>query len=101
MTGYAGDDLHNEFLSVGGLGEGGADEKTLYHAQICPEQKYGRKMTAEEWLRAAEIFAEDMGMAHHPRRCVLHDGGDKPHLHVVFQRTDPETMKLWMTASTM
>jgi hypothetical protein len=26
---------------------------------------------------------------------VVHDGGDKPHAHVVFQRTDLDSMKMW------
>jgi hypothetical protein len=93
--GLNGDDLHNEFLLFHTIGDAGKTDKTLYHAQICPEAKYGRKMTPEEWLRSAEMLAEDMGMAHHPRRVVLHDGGDKPHVHVVFQRCDPETLKMW------
>jgi hypothetical protein len=90
-----GDDLHNDFLLYHTLGDAGRTDKTLYHAQICPEAKYGRELTPEEWLRLAEMLAEDMGMAHHPRRVVLHDGGDKPHVHVVFQRCDPETLKMW------
>lgn len=90
-----GDDLHNDFLLFDAIGDAGRTDKTLYHAQICPEAKYGREMTPEQWLRSAEMLAEDMGMAHHPRRVVLHDGGDKPHIHVVFQRADPETLKMW------
>ena len=93
--GLHGDDLHTEFLLFHTLGDAGRTDKTLYHAQICPEAKYGRKMTPEEWLHSVEMLAEDMGMAHHPRRVVLHDGGDKPHVHVVFQRADPETLKMW------
>ena len=90
-----GDDLHNDFLLFDAIGDAGRTDKTLYHAQICPEAKYGREMTPEQWLRSAEMLAEEMGMAHHPRRVVLHDGGDNPHVHVVFQRADPETLKMW------
>jgi hypothetical protein len=93
--GLHGEDLRTEFLLWHTIGDAGKTDKTLYHAQICPEAKYGREMTPAEWLRSAEMLAEDMGMADHPRRVVLHDGGDKPHLHVVFQRADPETLKMW------
>jgi hypothetical protein len=87
------DDLYRAFMVWDAAGEGTRGEKTLYHAQIAPEARY--KMTPEQYLRAAEILAEDLGMANHPRRVILHDGGDKPHAHVVFQRTNLDTMTLW------
>lgn len=90
---YGDDDLKKAFIEWDSIGELTRGEKTLYHAQIAPEARY--KMTPEEYLRAAEILAEELGMKNHPRAIVVHDGGDKPHAHVVFQRTDTETMTLW------
>lgn len=87
------DDLHRTFMVWHVAGEATQGEKTLYHAQIAPDPRY--KLTPEQGLRGAEILAEELGMANHPRRVVLHDGGDKPHLHVVFQRTNLDTMTLW------
>ncbi len=75
------------------IGEASRGEKTLYHAQISPEARY--PMTEEQFLRAAEILAEDLGMADHPRAVVIHMGHDRPHAHVVFQRANSETLKLW------
>jgi len=90
---YGDDSLRKAFIEWDSIGELTRGEKTLYHAQIAPDAKY--QMTPEQWKRAAEILAEELGMKEHPFAAVLHDGGDKPHLHVVFQRADTDTMKLW------
>jgi hypothetical protein len=55
-------------------------------------------MTHEQYRRAAEILAEDMGMKDHPRAIVVHEGGEHPHAHVVFQRTNADTMTMWDTS---
>lgn len=88
-----GEDLHKAFVQWDAIGEATRGEKTLYHAQIAPEARY--EMTPEQWKRAAEILAEELGMGDHPRAIVVHEGGKNPHAHVVFQRTDADTMTLW------
>jgi hypothetical protein len=88
-----GKDLHKAFLQWDAIGEMTRAEKRLYHAQIAPETRYD--MSPEQWKRAAEILAEELGMKDHPRAIVVHDGGDKPHAHVVFQRADEQTMTAW------
>jgi hypothetical protein len=67
----------------------------LYHAEISPEAHYAREMTPEQWKRAAEILGEELGLQDQPCAMVLHAGkDDRPHLHVVWQRTDVDTMKV-------
>lgn len=67
----------------------------LYHAEINPEAHYARNMTPDQWRRAADILAEELGLADQPRALVLHAGtDDRPHLHVVWQRTDVDSMKV-------
>lgn len=87
------DDLRKAFTTWHAIGEGTRGEHTLYHAQIAPEARY--QMTPEQWKRSAEILAEALGMQDHPRAIIVHDGGDKPHAHVVFQRADAATMTMW------
>jgi Relaxase/Mobilisation nuclease domain len=88
-----GKDLNKAFLQWHAIGELTRGEHTLYHAQIAPENRYA--MTPEQWKRAAEILAEELGMKDHPRAIVVHEGHKNPHAHVVFQRADDETMTLW------
>jgi hypothetical protein len=90
---YGDSDLKKAFLDWDAAGAATKGEKTLYHAQIAWETKY--KLDEKECLRLAQILAEDLGMADHPRAVVLHGGHGRPHLHVVFMRTDTKTMTMW------
>jgi len=87
------DSLRETFLDWHSVGLGTRGEKTLYHAQISPDPRY--KMTPEQYLRAADILGEELGLQNHPRVIVLHDDGEQPHLHIVWQRADVETMTMW------
>jgi hypothetical protein len=64
----------------------------LYHAQISPAAVY--PMTTDQWIRAADILGEELGLQDQQRVIVLHGGDDRPHIHVVWARTDIDTMKL-------
>ena len=67
----------------------------LYHAEISPEAHYAATMTPEQWKRAADILGEELGLQGQPRALVLHGGTDgRKHLHVVWARTDVDTMKI-------
>ncbi len=67
----------------------------LYHAEINPAPKYARRMTPEQWKRAADILEEELGLKDQPRALIIHDGTDgRMHLHGVWCRTDIDKMKL-------
>ena len=67
----------------------------LYHAQISPAPKYAATMTKEEWIRAADILEEKLGLQGQDRAIVWQAGTDgRPHLHVVWCRTNIDEMKL-------
>lgn len=66
-------------------------KKGLYHAQIAPA--HGYQMTREQWFRAVDLLEQALGLTGQPRAVVLHNKDGKDHLHVVWQRTDLETMK--------
>ncbi len=67
----------------------------LYHAQISPAPQYAKTMTPEQWKRAADILGEELGLQKQDRALILHAGSDdRPHLHVVWARTDIDAMKL-------
>lgn len=87
------DSLRETFLDWHSVGLGTRGEKTLYHAQISPAPGYA--MTKEQWLRSADILGQKLGLQDHPRVVVLHDDGEQPHLHIVWQRADVKTMTMW------
>jgi len=67
----------------------------LYRCEISPAPEYAKQMTREQWLRAADIIEEELGFKGQDRVVVRHGGTtDRPHLHVVWQRTDLDTMKI-------
>jgi hypothetical protein len=66
-------------------------KKGLYHAQIAPHGRY--EMTLEQWMRCVDLLEQALGLTGQPRAVVLHEKDGKEHLHVVWQRTDLETMK--------
>ncbi len=64
----------------------------LYHANIDPDAKY--TMTPEQWTRAVEVLEEELGLTGQPRAVVLHEKHGREHIHVVWQRTQIDSMTL-------
>lgn len=76
-----------QFLATGTRGH-----KGLYHANIDPDTRYS--MTPEQWRRSVEVLEEKLGFQGQPRAVVLHEKHGRQHIHVVWQRTDIESMTL-------
>ena len=84
--------LRDAFSDMQLLTIGTKGTKGLYHAQINPDARYD--MTPEQWTRAANVLEEELGFQGQPRTVVLHQKKGRPHLHVVWARTDLKTMTL-------
>ena len=76
-----------QLLSMGTRGS-----KGLYHANIDPDARY--KMTPEQWQRAVDVLEHELGLSGQPRAIVMHEKKEREHIHVVWQRTDIDTMTL-------
>ncbi|MEK7994699.1 MAG: relaxase/mobilization nuclease domain-containing protein [Planctomycetota bacterium] len=74
------------------LSSGTRGDKGLYHANIDPDARY--PMTAEQWKRAVDVLERELGLEGQPRAVVMHEKHGRQHVHVVWQRTDIDTMKL-------
>lgn len=68
--------------------------KGLYHAQINPAYSEDQKMTVEDWLIAADILGEQLGLDGQRRVVVLHTKKNRTHAHVVFERYNHQTGKV-------
>lgn len=64
----------------------------LYHANISPDARY--VMTPEQWKIAVDVLEKELGFDGQPRAVVVHEKHGRQHIHVVWQRTDIDTMKL-------
>ncbi len=74
------------------LAEGTIGRFGLYHANIDPDAKY--TMTDEQWFRAVDVLEEELRLTGQPRAIVMHEKNGRQHIHVVWQRTDVDTMTL-------
>lgn len=86
------DDLAATFRDWQTLSEGTRGRKGLYHVNIDPEARYD--MTRAEWTRAVEILAEELSLEGQPRAVVFHEKNGRQHVHVVWCRTDLDTMTM-------
>lgn len=64
----------------------------LYHAQINPAM--GEDMPPEKWQYAVDEMEKRLGLDGQPRAVVYHEKKGRPHMHVVWQRTDIEQGKV-------
>jgi len=85
-------DLHATFRDWQTLCEGTRGKKGLYHVNIDPDARY--EMTRAQWARAVEVLEKELGLEGQPRAVVMHEKNGRQHIHVVWQRTDIETMTL-------
>jgi len=74
------------------ISEGTRGRKGLYHANIDPDARY--KMTPEQWQRAADVLEQELGLTGQPRVMILHEKEGREHIHIVWQRTNTDTMTL-------
>src|SRR6218665_210540 len=61
-------------------------DKGLYHAVLNPAYGDDRKMTPEDWNRAADILAKETGFEGQRRAIVLHEKQNRIHAHIIYER---------------
>ena len=74
------------------ISEGTRGFKGLYHANIDPAMDY--TMTREQWQHAVDVLEKELKLEGQPRAVVMHEKLGREHLHVVWARTDIDTMTL-------
>ena len=84
--------LQEAFRDWQTLSEGTRGTKGLYHANIDPAEQYS--MTPEQWQRTVEVLEKELGFEGQDRAVILHQKYGREHLHVVWSRTDIDTMTL-------
>lgn len=84
--------LREAFRDWQTLSEGTKGRLGLYHANIDPAEAY--TMTVDQWSRCVDVLEEELGFGGQPRAVVLHEKHGREHIHVVWARTDIDTMTL-------
>src|SRR5258708_4642495 len=87
-TGSLGEALRDwQLIAAGTRGS-----KGLYHANIDPDARY--TMTLEQWQRSVDALEKELGLTGQPRVVVMHEKHGRQHIHVVWQRTNIDTMTM-------
>ena len=66
----------------------------LYHASISLDRKEALTMGHARWLEAADELERRLGMHGHQRAVVIHVKRGREHIHVVWCRVHPKTLRL-------
>ncbi len=85
-------DLFEAFEDMQLLTQGTKGAKGLYHAQISPDARY--ELRPDQWHQAADVLEKELGFCGQPRTVVYHEKDGRPHIHVVWQRTNIQSMTL-------
>ena len=89
---WATDNLKEALRDWQALAAGTNGSKGLYHANIDPAKDY--QMTGEQWAYAVQQLEAELGLEGQPRAVVLHQKHGREHIHVVWARTDIDTMTM-------
>lgn len=66
----------------------------LYHASINLDRVEAPTLTQAQWLECVDELGHRLGMDGHARAVVQHVKRGRPHIHVVFSRVHPLTLKV-------
>jgi hypothetical protein len=81
-------DIHKSLLEMSLTSELTKSDKGLFHAQLNPAYGDDKQMTREDWLRAAELVEQELGLSGQKRVMVMHEKKGRIHAHVVWERYD-------------
>lgn len=76
------------------LGAGTRTRRTVYHASINLDRTEARSLDDEEWLHSVNALEHQLGLRGHARAVVQHIKHGRPHIHIVWARTNPQTLKI-------
>ena len=92
---HANDDyFHQTMLGMSLTSELSKGMKGLYHAQINPAYVEDKSMNDDQWMEAADILGQELGLENQRRVIVLHQKKGRTHAHVVWERYDHQHGKL-------
>ncbi|MBK3734240.1 relaxase/mobilization nuclease domain-containing protein [Azospirillum brasilense] len=93
VAGVAAGDLHAALAEMRAVSLGSRTRKAVYHASINVDRNEGAMMTRARWMETVGELEHRLGLAGHPRAVVFHRKHERDHVHVVWGRVDPLTLK--------
>ena len=93
LTGTAATDLHAALAEMRAVSLGTRTRRALYHASISVPREETGLMTPARWRESADELERRLGLAGHARAVVRHRKHGREHIHVVWNRLNPFTLK--------
>lgn len=94
IDGTVGNDLHTALREMRTVSLGTRCRKPLYHSSINLDRNEVANMTRKMWIEAVEELGRRLGMDGHQRVVVRHIKAGREHVHIVWSRIDPVTLKV-------
>jgi hypothetical protein len=89
----ASENLHDALTEFKTLSLGTRTRNCIYHASINLSIDETTDFTDEQWLRSVDELESRLGFEGHQRAIVRHCKHGREHIHVVWNRIHPETLK--------
>ena len=89
LRGTVAEDLHGAFAEFEAVALGTRMTQPLYSLSINPPSK----LTRDQYMAAIDTIEQRLGLAGQPRAVVFHVKDGREHAHVVWSRTNVETMR--------
>lgn len=93
ITGVTAADLPGALAEMRAVSLGSRARKALYHASVNVARDEAGKMTPARWRESVDVLERRLGLFGHPRAVVRHRKRQRDHIHVVWSRIDPATMR--------
>ncbi|SOE01526.1 relaxase/mobilization nuclease domain-containing protein [Caenispirillum bisanense] len=94
VRGAVAEDLHGAFAEWKSVSLASRAKKALYHASVNVGRHEAEIMTEARWQESVDELERRLGLTGRPRAVVRHRKRDRDHVHVVWLRVDPLTLKV-------
>ncbi len=93
IRGTVAADLHGALAEMRAVSLGGRARRSVYHASINVGRDEVTAMGRAHWMEAVDELERHLGLTGHPRAVVIHTKRQREHVHVVWSRCAPVTLK--------
>lgn len=93
LRGAVAADLHGALREWRAVSLGSRTRRCLYHASINVGRDELARMDRRRWAESVEALERRLHLQGRPRAVVAHEKHGRRHLHVVWLRVDPQTLK--------
>ncbi len=88
------DDLARQLSEFRAVTLGTRSRRALYHASLSPPADEALPLDDPRWIEAVGTLERHLGLVGHQRVIVGHQKKSRRHVHVVWCRAHPETLKI-------